>query len=68
MADTHSQTRLDLGVSEPGLLRSLADNWWLLLLRGIAAIGFGGCKAMFLTGTSAARFGGAAAFITVGWA
>jgi uncharacterized membrane protein HdeD (DUF308 family) len=41
MADTHAQNGLDLGASEPGLLRSLADNWWLLLLRGIAAIAFG---------------------------
>ena len=41
MADTHAQTGLDLGASQRGLLRSLADNWWLLLLRGIAAIAFG---------------------------
>ena len=41
MADTHAQPGLDLGASQPGLLRSLADNWWLLLLRGIAAIAFG---------------------------
>lgn len=24
-----------------GLLSSLADNWWMLLIRGIAAIAFG---------------------------
>ena len=41
MTDTHAQTGLDLGVSRPGLLQSLGDNWWLLLLRGIAAIAFG---------------------------
>jgi uncharacterized membrane protein HdeD (DUF308 family) len=41
MADIHAQTGPDFGVSGPGLLRSLADNWWLLLLRGIAAIAFG---------------------------
>jgi uncharacterized membrane protein HdeD (DUF308 family) len=41
MADTHARTGLDLGVSRPGLLQSLADNWWLLLLRGICAIAFG---------------------------
>ena len=41
MADTHAQTGLDLGASAPGLLSSLAENWWLLFLRGIAAIAFG---------------------------
>ena len=41
MTDTHAQTGLDLGVSRPGLLQSLGDNWWLLLLRGIVAIAFG---------------------------
>jgi len=41
MADTHAQTGLNLGLSGSEVLRSLADNWWLLLLRGIAAIAFG---------------------------
>jgi uncharacterized membrane protein HdeD (DUF308 family) len=41
MADTHAHAGQDLDVSEPGLLRSLADHWWLLLLRGIAALAFG---------------------------
>src|SRR5215470_18446578 len=41
MADTHTQGGLGGGLTGPGLLRSLADNWWLLLLRGIAGIAFG---------------------------
>lgn len=41
MADTHVQFGVDFGTAGPGLLRSLANNWWLLLLRGMAAIAFG---------------------------
>jgi uncharacterized membrane protein HdeD (DUF308 family) len=41
MADTQTHSGLGLTVAGPGLLRSLADNWWLLLLRGTAAIAFG---------------------------
>ena len=41
MANTHAQSGPELGLTGPGLLRSLAENWWLLLLRGFAAIAFG---------------------------
>jgi uncharacterized membrane protein HdeD (DUF308 family) len=37
MADAQAETRLPQGA----LLSSLADNWWLLLLRGLVAIAFG---------------------------
>jgi uncharacterized membrane protein HdeD (DUF308 family) len=36
----NSQT-LDVGPVGAGILSSLAENWWLLLLRGIAAFAFG---------------------------
>jgi uncharacterized membrane protein HdeD (DUF308 family) len=41
MANTYAQSGPELGVTGPGLLHSLAENWWLLLLRGFAAIAFG---------------------------
>jgi uncharacterized membrane protein HdeD (DUF308 family) len=38
----YSETRSGMGSSLAGpMLSSLAENWWLLLLRGIVAIGFG---------------------------
>jgi len=39
MANVQAHARLDSPLA--GLLSSLADNWWLLLLRGVAAIAFG---------------------------
>jgi uncharacterized membrane protein HdeD (DUF308 family) len=41
MTDTPAQSGLDFAHAEPHLLGSLAKSWWLLLLRGIAAIAFG---------------------------
>jgi len=39
MSNTHVEPRL--GLAGRALLRALAENWWLLLLRGVAAIAFG---------------------------
>ena len=39
MTSAHIDSRLPL--AGPALLRTMADNWWLVLLRGIAATAFG---------------------------
>ena len=41
MANTQVQVGLNIPFAGRELLRSLAENWWLLLLRGVAAIIFG---------------------------
>jgi len=38
---SNAHTGLSLPLGRPGLLSSLTRNWWLLLLRGIAAIALG---------------------------
>ena len=37
----HTQADSQLPLAGGALLNSLADNWWLLLLRGLVAIVFG---------------------------
>ena len=41
MANVQAQTGSTAPLAGSGLLRPLAENWWLLLLRGIAALAFG---------------------------
>ena len=41
MTSTHMAGRAGLPLHGPALLNALAANWWLLLLRGVAAIAFG---------------------------
>jgi uncharacterized membrane protein HdeD (DUF308 family) len=65
MSNTHVQARLGMPLAGTVLLSVLAENWWLLLLRGAAAIVFGAIAFLWpgITLLSLTYLWGAYAFV-----